>query len=40
MYWELWLSQVTARAALQCMLVENKGGQALCVQCVGMQWID
>lgn len=28
MYWELWLSQVTASAALQCMLVRNKGGQA------------
>ena len=25
MYWELWLSQVTATAALQCMLVHNKG---------------
>lgn len=29
MYWELWLSQVTASAALQCMLVRNKGGQVL-----------
>ena len=27
MYWELWLSQVTATAALQCMLVKNKGGR-------------
>lgn len=26
MYWELWLSQLTASAALQCMLVQNKGG--------------
>lgn len=34
MYWELWLSQVTASAALQCMLVQNKGGEVLCVDVV------
>ncbi|KAK0155126.1 Tyrosine-protein kinase ABL2 [Merluccius polli] len=28
MYWELWLSQVTATAALQCMLVHNKGASS------------
>lgn len=32
MYWELWLSQVTASATLMpCMLIQDKGGQALCV---------
>lgn len=31
MYWELWLSQVTASAALQCMLLQNKGEHNLCV---------
>lgn len=34
MYWELWLSQVTASAALQCMLVRNKGGQVLYIDIV------
>lgn len=30
MYWELWLSQVTASAALvPCMLIRDKGGQAV-----------
>lgn len=30
MYWELWLSQVTASSALMpCMLIQDKGGQAL-----------
>lgn len=32
MYWELWLSQVTATAALQCMLVQNKGEPVLRVR--------
>lgn len=36
MYWELWLSQVTASAALQCMLVKNKGGHVLCLHVGGM----
>lgn len=40
MYWELWLSQVTARAALQCMLVQNKGGQALCVNGEAVHRLD
>lgn len=30
MYWELWLSQVTASATLMpCMLIQDKGGQAV-----------
>lgn len=41
MYWELWLSQVTASAALvPCMLVQNKGGQALCVDVETVERLD
>jgi len=40
MYWELWLSQVTASAALQCMLVQNKGGQALCIDVARLDYIE
>lgn len=31
MYWELWMSQLAAADALQSMLVQNKGRQAMFV---------